>query len=81
MEKFHNLCKGEVLKTQLRWHKFPDSSIFGRGFDAMVSLVKRVEEAFAWEKRIQGWSHEKKRRFIEGNVPSVRLYLRERRER
>ena len=42
---------------------------------------ERVEEAFAWEKRIQGWSNEKKRRFIEGNVPSVRAYLRERRER
>ena len=50
-------------------HRLPVRLIWSEHFD-------RIEDAFAWEKRIQGWSHEKKRRFIEGNVPAVREYLR-----
>ncbi len=33
---------------------------------------ERVDEAFAWEKRIQGWSHAKRVAFAEGGVEAVR---------
>ncbi|VXB52152.1 conserved hypothetical protein [Microbacterium sp. 8M] len=32
----------------------------------------RVDEAFAWEKRIQGWSHAKRAAFIEGGLEAIR---------
>ena len=42
----------------------------------------RVDEAFAWEKRIQGWSHAKREAFIEGGIDAVRGWsTRERRRR
>ncbi|GAT71957.1 excinuclease ABC C subunit domain protein [Microbacterium sp. HM58-2] len=31
----------------------------------------RIDEAFAWEKRIQGWSHAKRMAFIEGGMDAV----------
>ncbi len=31
----------------------------------------RIEEAFGWEKRIQGWSHNKKLALIEGGLDAV----------
>ncbi|WP_336648478.1 GIY-YIG nuclease family protein [Microbacterium sp. MMO-10] len=33
---------------------------------------ERVDEAFAWEKRIQGWSHAKRAAFIEGGLDAIR---------
>ena len=33
---------------------------------------ERIDEAFAWEKRIQGWSHAKREAFIRGGVEAVR---------
>jgi putative endonuclease len=32
----------------------------------------RIEDAFAWEKRIQGWSHSKREAFIVGGLDAVR---------
>ncbi|WP_458040246.1 MULTISPECIES: GIY-YIG nuclease family protein [Bacteria] len=32
----------------------------------------RIDEAFAWEKRIQGWSHDKRAALIEGGLDAVR---------
>ncbi|KNY06298.1 GIY-YIG nuclease family protein [Microbacterium sp. GCS4] len=41
----------------------------------------RVDDAFRWEKRIQGWSHAKRRAFIEGGLGAVRGWsARQRRE-
>nr|WP_201470685.1 GIY-YIG nuclease family protein [Microbacterium hydrocarbonoxydans] len=34
----------------------------------------RIDEAFAWEKRLQGWSHAKRLAFIEGGVDAVRQW-------
>ncbi|WP_341975826.1 GIY-YIG nuclease family protein [Microbacterium sp. LTA6] len=31
----------------------------------------RIDEAFAWEKRLQGWSHAKRMAFIEGGLDAV----------
>ena len=31
----------------------------------------RIDEAFAWEKRIQGWSHAKRMAFVEGGLDAV----------
>ncbi|WP_217180975.1 GIY-YIG nuclease family protein [Streptomyces sp. AC495_CC817] len=31
----------------------------------------RIDEAFAWEKRIQGWSHAKRMAFVEGGIDAV----------
>jgi putative endonuclease len=36
----------------------------------------RVDEAFAWEKRIQGWSHAKRAAFIEGGLEAIRGWSR-----
>ena len=33
---------------------------------------ERVEDAFRWEKRLQGWSHAKRRLLIEGGMDAVR---------
>ena len=32
---------------------------------------QRIEDAFQWEKRIQGWSHAKRAAFIEGGIDAV----------
>jgi putative endonuclease len=32
----------------------------------------RIEDAFQWEKRIQGWSHAKRQAFIDGGIDAVR---------
>jgi putative endonuclease len=37
---------------------------------------ERVEEAFAWEKRIQGWSHDKRWALISGGLEAVRGWSR-----
>ena len=33
---------------------------------------ERIDEAFGWEKRIQGWSHAKREAFMAGGIDSVR---------
>ena len=33
---------------------------------------ERVDEAFGWEKRIQGWSHAKRAAFIAGGLDALR---------
>ena len=42
---------------------------------------ERIDEAFAWEKRIQGWSRAKKRLLIDGGVEAVAGYSRRARGR
>ncbi|NLP84340.1 GIY-YIG nuclease family protein [Microbacterium sp. CFH 90308] len=32
---------------------------------------ERIDEAFRWEKRIQGWSHDKREAFIAGGLEAV----------
>ena len=32
---------------------------------------ERIDEAFGWEKRIQGWSHAKREAFITGGLNAV----------
>ena len=32
----------------------------------------RIDEAFAWEKRIQGWSHDKREAFMAGGIHAGR---------
>lgn len=34
--------------------------------------VARIDDAFAWEKQLQGWSHEKRIAFAEGGLDAVR---------
>ncbi|WP_309065975.1 GIY-YIG nuclease family protein [Microbacterium sp.] len=42
----------------------------------------RVDEAFRWEKRIQGWSHAKRQEFINGGLDAVKGWsARERAQR
>ncbi|WP_341933868.1 GIY-YIG nuclease family protein [Microbacterium sp. LWO14-1.2] len=42
----------------------------------------RIDDAFLWEKRIQGWSHAKRLAFVEGGLDAVRGWsARARRER
>jgi putative endonuclease len=31
----------------------------------------RIDEAFRWEKRIQGWSHAKRQAFVDGGLDAV----------
>ena len=33
---------------------------------------ERIDEAFGWEKRIQGWSHAKREAFMAGGIDAVR---------
>ncbi|MBW1640257.1 GIY-YIG nuclease family protein [Microbacterium resistens] len=33
---------------------------------------ERIDEAFAWEKRIQGWGHAKREAFMAGGIDAVR---------
>ncbi|MFS0733709.1 GIY-YIG nuclease family protein [Microbacterium sp. 1P10UB] len=37
---------------------------------------ERVEDAFRWEKRLQGWSHAKRLAFIDGGLDAVRGWSR-----
>jgi putative endonuclease len=39
---------------------------------AWSNEFERVDDAFAWEKRIQGWSHAKREAFMAGGLPAVR---------
>jgi putative endonuclease len=39
---------------------------------AWCNEFARIDEAFAWEKRIQGWSHAKREAFIEGGIAAVK---------
>jgi putative endonuclease len=32
----------------------------------------RIDDAFRWEKRIQGWSHAKRQAFIDGGLDAVK---------
>ena len=32
---------------------------------------ERIDEAFAWEKRLQGWSHAKREAFAAGGLDAV----------
>ena len=41
----------------------------------------RIDEACAWEKRLQGWSHAKRIAFAEGGVDAVRGWSAARRRR
>ena len=38
---------------------------------AWTEEFARIDEAFAWEKRLQGWSHAKCAAFIEGGIDAV----------
>ncbi len=38
----------------------------------------RIDEAFAWEKRIQGWSHSKREAFMAGGIDAVRGWSKRR---
>ncbi|MBD3943841.1 GIY-YIG nuclease family protein [Microbacterium sp. NEAU-LLC] len=40
----------------------------------------RIDEAFAWEKQIQGWSHAKREAFIAGGIDAVRGWHKRRRQ-
>lgn len=40
---------------------------------------ERIEDAYALEKRIQGWSHAKRQTFIDGGFEAVRALNRSRR--
>lgn len=39
----------------------------------------RIDDAFVWEKRIQGWSHAKRLAFIDGGIDAVRGWSARRR--
>ncbi|WP_449408675.1 GIY-YIG nuclease family protein [Microbacterium maritypicum] len=45
--------------------RLPVELVWSEGF-------ARVDDAFRWEKRIQGWSHAKRLAFIEGGLDAVR---------
>ncbi|KAF2413421.1 hypothetical protein B1729_09890 [Microbacterium sp. B35-04] len=38
---------------------------------AWAQEFARIDEAFAWEKRIQGWSHGKREAFMAGGIDAV----------
>jgi len=40
----------------------------------------RIDEAFGWEKRLQGWSHAKRLAFAEGGLDAVKGWSRRERE-
>jgi len=48
---------------------------------AWCGEFERIEDAFALEKRLQGWSHAKRVAFIEGGFEAVRALNRQRRGR
>jgi predicted GIY-YIG superfamily endonuclease len=41
----------------------------------------RIDEAFEWEKRVQNWSHAKRRALIDGDFDRLREAARKRRPR
>ena len=38
---------------------------------AWCAEYDRIDEAFSWEKRLQGWSHDKRAAFMEGGLDAV----------
>ena len=44
--------------------RLPVALVWSEGFS-------RIDEAFAWEKRLQGWSHAKRQAFAEGGLDAV----------
>ncbi|MBS1906663.1 MAG: GIY-YIG nuclease family protein [Actinobacteria bacterium] len=64
------------LERRLAEHSAGEGALYTRR-RLPVELVwqaefERVDEAFAWEKRIQGWSHAKRAAFIEGGLEALR---------
>ncbi|MFJ4165240.1 GIY-YIG nuclease family protein [Microbacterium sp. NPDC089698] len=64
------------LERRLEQHTAGEGAVYTRR-RRPVTLVwhaefERVDEAFAWEKRIQGWSHAKRAAFIEGGLDAIR---------
>ena len=43
-------------------------------YNGLVQKRLRIDEAFAWEKRLQGWSHAKRMAFIEGGLDAVKSW-------
>lgn len=50
--------------SEYTWRRLPVALIWSAEFD-------RIDEAFAWEKRLQGWSHAKRLAFAEGGLDAV----------
>ncbi|MDW4572221.1 GIY-YIG nuclease family protein [Microbacterium sp. M3] len=49
---------------------------------AWLGEFERIEDAFAWEKRVQGWSRAKREAFMAGGLDAVQGWsARERRRR
>ncbi|WP_243075705.1 GIY-YIG nuclease family protein [Microbacterium sp. SS28] len=48
---------------------------------AWCAEFDQVDEAFAWEKRIQGWSHAKREAFMIGGIDAVKGWSRTHRKR
>ena len=42
---------------------------------------ERIEDAFSWEKRIQGWSHAKRELFMSGGLDAVKGWSARERQR
>ncbi|MDT0187093.1 GIY-YIG nuclease family protein [Microbacterium sp. ARD31] len=63
------------LERRLSEHQFGQGAVYTRD-RRPVALVwhaefDRIDEAFGWEKRIQGWSRAKKRLLIEGRYAEL----------
>ena len=43
---------------------------------AWADEFERIEDAFKWEKRLQGWGHRKREAFMLGGVDAVRGWSR-----
>jgi putative endonuclease len=56
----HNAGMGSAYTRR----RLPVTLVWSEAFD-------RIDEAFAWEKRIQGWSHGKRAAFIDGGLDAV----------
>jgi len=56
----------------------PDAYTHGRGPLILehISEFAWIDEAIAFEKKFKGWSHRKKRAFIEANYEAMRRYSR-----
>ncbi|WP_203581822.1 GIY-YIG nuclease family protein [Microbacterium hibisci] len=48
---------------------------------AWLGEFERIDEAFAWEKRIQGWSRAKREAFMSGGLEAVTGWSKRERER
>ncbi|GAA5026521.1 GIY-YIG nuclease family protein [Microbacterium fluvii] len=71
------------LDRRLAQHAAGEGSIYTRR-RLPVRLIwsdefERVEEAFLWEKRLQGWSHDKRLAFTEGGIDAVKGWSASRR--